>query len=109
MRIAFEQWALRSGHSIRRREDRPEQYLLAETERRWQIWQTALTHGRPAAGRAASDGAGAQAAALTVADAAAMREEVLNDVLDVCSRMGHSVDIGTLMVIVSALRRPGAR
>ena len=48
MRNAFEAWAQRDGHIVRRREDKPEEYLVFETQRRWVIWQAALAHGRAA-------------------------------------------------------------
>ena len=49
MRNAFEAWAQRDGHIVRRREDKPEEYLVFETQRRWVIWQAALAHGKSAA------------------------------------------------------------
>ncbi|HWJ96138.1 MAG TPA: hypothetical protein VNT33_15535 [Telluria sp.] len=45
MRTAFEAWAQRDGHIVRRREDKPDEYLVYETQRRWMIWQAALSHG----------------------------------------------------------------
>jgi hypothetical protein len=51
MRQAFEAWAQRDGHIVRRREDKPEEYLVYETQRRWLIWQAALAHGSKAAAR----------------------------------------------------------
>jgi hypothetical protein len=45
MRTAFEAWAQRDGHIVRRREDKPDEYLVYETQRRWMIWQAALAHG----------------------------------------------------------------
>jgi len=51
MRSAFEAWAQRDGHIVRRREDKPEEYLVYETQRRWVIWQAALEHGKAPAGR----------------------------------------------------------
>ena len=52
MRQAFEAWAQRDGHIVRRREDKPEEYLVYETQRRWLIWQAALAHGQKAAAEA---------------------------------------------------------
>jgi hypothetical protein len=49
MRSAFEAWAQRDGHIVRRREDKPDEYLVFETQRRWVIWQAALEHGKPPA------------------------------------------------------------
>ena len=54
MRSAFEAWAQREGHITRRREDKPEEYLVFETQRRWVIWQAALAHGAKAAADAPS-------------------------------------------------------
>ena len=51
MRTAFEAWAQRDGHIVRRREDKPEEYLVFETQRRWVIWQAALEHGKTPGGR----------------------------------------------------------
>ena len=53
MREAFEAWAQRDGHITRRREDKPEEYLVFETQRRWVIWQAALAHGKAAAAKPA--------------------------------------------------------
>ena len=39
MRPAIEAWAQRDGHIVRRREDKPDEYLIFETQRRWVIWQ----------------------------------------------------------------------
>lgn len=93
MRLIFEQWAMRNGSSIRRREDRPERYLLAETERHWQIWQAALAHGR----RRARPAAGS---------AAAQRELILNDVMEVCLRMGPRINIDIVRALVTTLMCP---
>jgi hypothetical protein len=54
MRSAFEAWAQRDGHIVRRREDKPEEYLVYETQRRWVIWQAALAHGAKTAEAAPS-------------------------------------------------------
>lgn len=93
MRLIFEQWAMRNGNSIRRREDQPERYLLAETERHWQIWQAALAHGRK---RRRSP---AQAEA-------ALREQVLGDVLAICQRMGPHINIDIVRALVTTLMCP---
>jgi hypothetical protein len=61
MRSAFEAWAQRDGHIVRRREDKPEEYLVYETQRRWVIWQAALAHGAKTADAAPSKFAGAEA------------------------------------------------
>lgn len=89
MREAFEAWAQRDGHITRRREDKPDEYLVYETQRRWVIWQAALAHGqvaidnpKPTAKRAAIPGARAGAA-----DEAMVRARVLNEVLDAFSSL----------------------
>ena len=92
MRLKFEQWALRNGYRIRRREDQPDRYLLVETERLWQIWVVALQHG--------------QRRRPSLTPAAALRDKVLDDVLAVCQRMGPDGDIDTIKACIAALRRP---
>ncbi|QGZ41839.1 hypothetical protein IP92_00840 [Pseudoduganella flava] len=89
MRSAFEAWAQKDGHIVRRREDKPEEYLVYETQRRWLIWQAALEHGKSPTGRKsvvkeASEKSArtAQRPAVIAADEAAVRTQVLNEVLD---------------------------
>ena len=65
MRSAFEAWAQKDGQIVRRREDKPEEYLVYETQRRWLIWQAALEHGKSPAGRKSAKEASARAAAWT--------------------------------------------
>ena len=88
MRTAFEAWAQRDGHIVRRREDKPDEYLIFETQRRWVIWQAALTHGKTAAKprvSAAEKAAKAQRALEMSSDEAIVRNKVLNEVLDAFS------------------------
>src|SRR3954469_21800576 len=99
MRTAFEAWAQRDGHIVRRREDKPEEYLVFETQRRWVIWQAALAHGKSAAATAKTPAAKpavkevaaepgratGQKALQATPDEAAMRNRVLNEVLDAFS------------------------
>lgn len=89
MRSAFEAWAQKDGHIVRRREDKPEEYLVYETQRRWLIWQAALEHGKSPTGRKAvvkeaseKSARTAQRPAVIAADEAAVRNQVLNEVLD---------------------------
>ena len=82
MREAFEAWAQRDGHITRRREDKPDEYLVFETQRRWVIWQAALAHGQATAESGKPAGKRAQAAAKAPADEALVRARVLNEVLD---------------------------
>lgn len=100
MRSAFEAWAQKDGHIVRRREDKPEEYLVYETQRRWLIWQAALEHGKTPAGRksakeAVDKGSARTATATATAtrpqaiasDEAAVRAQVLNEVLDSLSAL----------------------
>lgn len=74
MREAFEAWAQRNGQLTRRREDRPDEYLVYETQKRWLIWQAALAHGAAMAESKPS--------IHKPADEQAIRAQVLNEVLD---------------------------
>lgn len=94
MRSAFEAWAQKDGHIVRRREDKPEEYLVYETQRRWLIWQAALEHGKTPAGRKAvketGDKGGTRTATrpqVIASDEAAVRNQVLNEVLDAFSAL----------------------
>jgi len=102
MRSAFESWAQKDGHIVRRREDKPEEYLVYETQRRWLIWQAALEHGKTPGGRKvakeAVDKASTRSATATAtatatrpqaiaSDEAAVRAQVLNEVLDAFSAL----------------------
>src|SRR6476646_3806211 len=94
MRNAFEAWAQRDGHIVRRREDKPDEYLVYETQRRWVIWQAALAHGAKAAAETpskfgAQQGEPAQKAP-TGADEAVVRNRVLNEVLDAFSELDEA-------------------
>jgi hypothetical protein len=73
MREAFEAWAQRNGQLTRRREDRPDEYLVYETQKRWLIWQAALAHGAAAAE--------AKPGIHKPADEHAIRSQVLDEVL----------------------------
>lgn len=100
MRSAFEAWAQKDGHIVRRREDKPEEYLVYETQRRWLIWQAALEHGKTPGGRKAAkeavDKVSTRTATATAtatrpqviaSDEAAVRTQVLNEVLDAFSAL----------------------
>ena len=100
MRSAFEAWAQKDGHIVRRREDKPEEYLVYETQRRWLIWQAALEHGKTPGGRKSAkdavDKGGARGGTATAtatrpqviaSDEAAVRNQVLNEVLDAFSAL----------------------
>ncbi|MGZ5201483.1 MAG: hypothetical protein ACXWC4_17105 [Telluria sp.] len=100
MRNAFEAWAQRDGHIVRRREDKPDEYLVYETQRRWMIWQAALSHGAQEAGAPAKFGAGHTAAA----DESAMRERVLNEVLDAINMLDDSAGLPGARKVILNLR-----
>lgn len=113
MRSAFEAWAQRDGHITRRREDKPDEYLVFETQRRWMIWQAALSHGKTAnaAPKAVTrkDGeaapAGGQKAAALAPDETAVRNRVLNEVLDAFSELDDNTGIAGLVKVIQGLKK----
>lgn len=108
MRSAFEAWAQRDGHIVRRREDKPEEYLVFETQRRWVIWQAALAHGKVAAPDAkAGKSAKAEPAnpQQLAADEAAVRNRVLNEVLDAFSELDDSSGIEGVLKVIQSLKK----
>jgi hypothetical protein len=107
MRSAFEAWAQRDGHIVRRREDKPDEYLVYETQRRWVIWQAALAHGAKAAADQPSKFAGQPGAQAEpgVADEAAVRNRVLNEVLDAFSELDESAGLEGVLKVIQGLKR----
>lgn len=119
MRTAFEAWAQRDGHIVRRREDKPEEYLVFETQRRWVIWQAALAHGKSAAATAKYAAqkaatkepaaepvkASAQKAVQPAPDEAAMRNRVLNEVLDAFSDLDDNAGIEGVLKVIQGLKK----
>ena len=115
MRTAFEAWAQRDGHIVRRREDKPEEYLVFETQRRWVIWQAALAHGKSAAAttKFAAPKAGAKeaspesvrAAAPASADESVVRNRVLNEVLDAFSDLDDTAGIEGVLKVIQGLKK----
>ena len=116
MRNAFEAWAQRDGHIVRRREDKPDEYLVFETQRRWVIWQAALAHGKAtAAGKvsgktAAKDGAADLAKSAgqkpqAVPDESAVRNRVLNEVLDAFSDLDDNAGIEGVLKVIQGLKK----
>lgn len=106
MRQAFEAWAARDGHIVRRREDKPEEYLVFETQRRWLIWQAALAHGQKAAAEAPqktgqTDGQPQK----MLADEAAVRNRVLNEVLDAFSELDDNAGIEGIVKVIQSLKK----
>ncbi|KQV78404.1 hypothetical protein ASD15_21510 [Massilia sp. Root351] len=120
MRSAFEAWAQRDGHIVRRREDKPEEYLVFETQRRWVIWQAALEHGKTPAGRktaaqkeaaaaekaAAARGPGLQRVPALGQDEAVVRNQVLNEVLDAFSRLNGESGMEDILQVIQSLKQP---
>jgi hypothetical protein len=109
MRTAFEAWAQRDGHIVRRREDKPDEYLVYETQRRWVIWQAALTHGAKAAADApskfgAQQGEPAKKPALG-ADEAVVRNRVLNEVLDAFSELDEAAGMEGVLKVIQSLKK----
>lgn len=102
MRSAFEAWAQREGHITRRREDKPEEYLVFETQRRWVIWQAALAHGAKAAAETPSKFAKEPA---IVQDEAAVRNRVLNEVLDAFSELDESAGMDGVLKVIQGLKK----
>jgi hypothetical protein len=113
MRTAFEAWAQRDGHIVRRREDKPEEYLVFETQRRWVIWQAALEHGKTAGARktaaqkeaAAAEKRAIQRPPVINADEAAVRNQVLNEVLDAFSSLGGERGMDDILKVVQGLKK----
>ena len=118
MRTAFEAWAQRDGHIVRRREDKPDEYLVFETQRRWVIWQAALAHGKTTAAPAAKVAAAkvkdsapepvraaAQAPAAVGADESVVRNRVLNEVLDAFSDLDDSAGIEGVLKVIQGLKK----
>lgn len=112
MRNAFEAWAQRDGHIVRRREDKPDEYLVFETQRRWVIWQAALAHGKSTA--AAAKAPLQKTAASPVADTpsqrvapdeAAVRNRVLNEVLDAFSDLEDDAGIEGVLKVIQGLKK----
>ncbi|WP_227470690.1 hypothetical protein [Massilia sp. YMA4] len=100
---------------MRRREDKPEEYLVYETQRRWLIWQAALEHGKtPAARKAAAKEAGEKAvgaragvqrAPVMGADEAAVRNQVLNEVIDAFSGLNGTTAMEDIVNVIQGLKQ----
>ncbi len=118
MRNAFEAWAQRDGHIVRRREDKPDEYLVLETQRRWVIWQAALAYGKSAAAATAKMAAqkalakGQAAPCPPLPDAVApdqamamMRDRVLNEVLAAFNSLDGSVGMPGILNVIHGLKQ----
>jgi len=106
MRQAFEAWAQRDGHIVRRREDKPEEYLVYETQRRWLIWQAALAHGQKAAAESQQKFAPSDNQPQKLpADEAAVRNSVLNEVLDAFSELDDNAGVEGIVKVIQNLKK----
>ena len=112
MRTAFEAWAQRDGHIVRRREDKPDEYLVFETQRRWVIWQAALAHGKTAAAttktaapKVAGKEGDSKSAAPATTDETAVRNRVLNEVLDAFSDLDDNAGIEGVLKVIPGLKK----
>ncbi len=117
MRTAFEAWAQRDGHIVRRREDKPDEYLVFETQRRWVIWQAALAHGKSAAATAKysapkaaakevpAEPARSAAPRAVTADESTVRNKVLNEVLDAFSDLDDTAGIEGVLKVIQGLKK----
>ncbi|SFC57190.1 hypothetical protein [Massilia yuzhufengensis] len=106
MRNAFEAWAQREGHIVRRREDKPEEYLVYETQRRWVIWQAALTHGAKTAAEATSKFAkDPELKPAVTQDEASVRNRVLNEVLDAFSELDEAAGMEGVLKVIQGLKK----
>jgi hypothetical protein len=104
MREAFEAWAQRDGHITRRREDKPEEYLVFETQRRWVIWQAALAHGQSVAEAGKPAAKRAQSATKATADETAVRNRVLNEVLAAFSSLDGTTGRERIVKVIQDLK-----
>lgn len=105
MRQAFEAWAQRDGHIVRRREDKPEEYLVYETQRRWLIWQAALAHGQKTAEAAQKPAQADAQPQKMLADEAAVRNRVLNEVLDAFSELDDNAGVEGIVKVIQNLKK----
>jgi hypothetical protein len=106
MRQAFEAWAQRDGHIVRRREDKPEEYLVYETQRRWLIWQAALAHGQKAAAETPQKFAPSDNPPQKMpADEASVRNSVLNEVLDAFSELDDNAGVEGIVKVIQSLKK----
>jgi hypothetical protein len=110
MRQAFEAWAQRDGHIVRRREDKPEEYLVYETQRRWLIWQAALAHGGKTVEALQTQQVQKFAPSedkvpTMLADEAAVRNRVLNEVLDAFSELDESAGVEGIVRVIQNLKK----
>lgn len=99
MREAFEAWAQRDGQITRRREDKPEEYLVFETQRRWLIWQAALAHGQQSA-----EAKPRRTVRKPASDEAVVRTRVLNEVLEAVTSLDGTNGMDGVVKLIHELK-----
>jgi hypothetical protein len=85
MRSAFEAWAQRDGHIVRRREDKPEEYLVYEAPSKFAGSDSPVKAVQP--------------------DEAAVRNRVLNEVLDAFSDLDEDTGIEGVLKVIQSLKK----
>lgn len=109
MRSAFEAWAQRDGHIVRRREDKPDEYLVYETQRRWMIWQAALAHGATTAEEVTSKFAKQEVRAepprVNPLSEVIMRERILDEALAALRGVDESEGVAGARRAIEALKK----
>ncbi|MFP5390264.1 MAG: hypothetical protein ACLGI6_01780 [Gammaproteobacteria bacterium] len=84
---------------------------MFETQRRWVIWQAALAHGTKAAAQAngkSPDGKAKgkdESPQQVVADESAVRNRVLNEVLDAFSELDDSAGMEGVLKVIQSLKK----
>ena len=104
MREAFEVWAEREGQIVRRREDKPEAYLVFGTQRQWQIWQAALANCASGVADSAMTQSGLSTSAGLPVDETEIRQRVLDEILVACKRLGPGVGADGVLKLIEGLR-----
>ena len=99
MREAFEAWAQRDGQITRRREDKPEEYLVYETQRRWLIWQAALAHGQQSV-----EAKPRRTVRKPTPDEAVVRTRVLNEVLEAVTSLDGTNGMDGVVKLIHSLK-----
>lgn len=100
MREAFEAWAQRDGQITRRREDKPDEYLVFETQRRWLIWQAALAHGQETAEAPKPK----RTVRKSTADESVVRTRVLNEVLEAVTSLDGAKGMDGVVKLIHELK-----
>ena len=104
MREAFEVWAEREGQIVRRREDKPETYLVFGTQRQWEIWQAALANCASGVADSAMTQSGLLTPSALPVNEAEIRQRVLDEVLVACKRLDPSVAVDGVLKVIEGLK-----